>query len=148
MSARNNKRSRRARGRRNGGNGFNRIPRLTSGVIDTPATHTFAAPLSIIGSSASTALNWGTLDGFSTLASFYHYFEPLSYKIDFPQPLAAAATAVPALVFAFLPINWIVEGVTTVTPDPGILTEMRGNVVVYQGAKTSGSWCKWPPLTQ
>jgi hypothetical protein len=117
-------------------------------VIDTPATHTFAAPLSIIGGSASTALNWGTLDGFSTLASFYHYFEPLSYKIDFPQPLAPAATAVPALVFAFLPINWIVEGVTSFTPDAGTLTEMRGNVVVYQGARTSGSWCKWPPLTQ
>jgi hypothetical protein len=25
---------------------------------------------------------------------------------------------------------------------------MRGHIVVYQGARTSGSWVKWPPLTQ
>jgi hypothetical protein len=117
-------------------------------LIDTSATHTFTTDVSIIGSSASSNITWGTLQGFSLLASFYQYFKPLSYKIDFPQPLAPAASAVPATVFAFDPQNWIVEGPPTITPSIGLLSEMRGHVTVYQGAKTSGSWCKWPPLTQ
>lgn len=62
--------------------------------------------------------------------------------------MSPPATAVPAIVFGFQPINWVVETVSIYSPDLGTLREMRGSFVVYQGARTSGPFVKWPPLTQ
>jgi hypothetical protein len=70
------KRKNRRKGRRNQprNNGF----RMSS------TTVLLSESVSIIGSSAVTPFLWGGFAGFTALADYFHYFKPLSYRIEFP----------------------------------------------------------------
>lgn len=83
-----------------------------------------------------TPLDWATFGGIKSLAEFFQYFTPLSYKIDLIGYTPSVTSNILAL--SLMPIDYTSSPTSSTPPNIANMLAMKGVIEVMPGAKNHG----------